>query len=295
MNLFEQVGLLALAAVSAWWSPAPGSSPAAPAEPVTVPLPAVAPLPEKQEAAVAPVVQAKSALVVDLPSNATLFAKDADQPIPIASLAKLMTALLVVERTKSDEVVTVGKLQVTNLESQMGLFEGEQLRVDDLLTGLLVSSGNDAAAVLARHVAGDERRFTELMNERAREIGLRNTRFDNPSGYDEGASYSTARELTILSRAVIAEERIRAYVKLREATVRTVGAREIKLATSNELLGSYLPLGGLKTGTTNAAGPCLVSWVNAGERQLLAVVLNSPDRFQESKSMLDWSLRAYRW
>lgn len=298
MTLFEQAGTVISILLSSFL-PALANPPGAvrSPEPALVPLAEVAPFPTKREPAIAPLIQAKSAMAVDLPSNASLYEKESDQPVPIASITKLMTALLVAERTKPDDIITVPKHGTTSEESQMGLLEGEQLRADDLMAGLLIQSANDAAVALAEQVAGSQEAFTKQMNERASAMGLRQTRFSNPSGYDktEDDSYSTARELSVLARASIAEPRIRALVALKEATVKTVGGRDISLNTTNSLLGTYLPIGGLKTGTTDEAGPCLVSWVNSGDRQLLAVVLNSPDRFQESKSILDWSLRSYRW
>lgn len=297
MNILEHIWLVFLVVVSPLL---PGVLQGSlPAEPLpsrqTVVLQTPAPLPVKQPGAVEPVVGAKSALLVDLPTATTLFAKEPDRVLPIASLTKLMTALVVVERTKPDDLAAVPKLSTGNEESRMGLSTGEQLRVEDLLAGLLIASANDAAVTLADKVGSSEDGFVKIMNDRAEQLGLADTHFDNASGYGQGENVSTTKDLSVLSRAALAEPRIRQLVSLKELTVKSVQGTEYPIATTDELLGSYLPIGGLKTGTSDAAGPCLISLLSAGDRQVLAVVLNSPARFQENKSMLDWSLRAYRW
>lgn len=264
-------------------------------EPLTLTAPPVAPLPTLVEGAVEPVVNAKSALLVDLPSQTTLYAKNPDDSRPIASLTKLMTALLAVERTQPNDIVTVPKLGTTTEESRMGLTEGQHMRAQDLLAGLLVSSANDAAVALAIHIAGSEKEFTEQMNKRAEEMGLKRTHFANPIGLDQEGNYSSAADLAVLARAAIAQSRISDVVGNKELTVTSVEGQPFTIRSTDELLGSYLPIAGLKTGTTDAAGPCLISVVDTGQRKLLAIVLNSPNRFQENKSMLDWGLNSHQW
>jgi D-alanyl-D-alanine carboxypeptidase len=308
MGIVAQLGLLGLLLVS---PVAPGvlnGKPADIPQGPTVTTQAVAPYPVKQPGAVEPVIDAKSALLVDLPSGTTLYAKDPDARLPIASITKLMSALVIVERTKSDAIITVPKLQNRPEESLMGVREGDQLYVDDLLAGSLIASGNDATSALARAVAGSEGRFVDQMNKRAKELGMDDTHFDNPTGYGTGENVSTARDLVVLSRAALAQPRIRQLVGLQEKTVSAVnvpaatpenptpaGPNQYQLKTTDELLGGYLPIAGLKTGTSDAAGPSVISELVSGERQLLAIVLNSPNRFQENKSMLDWALNSYTW
>ncbi len=297
MNVFQQFSLVALTIASVAWPAAlqVSSVPTVTATGQRVPVATPAALPVKVPSAGQPVVQAKSALVLDLPSNTELFAKDADTQRPIASLTKLMTALLVTERLAPQQVVTIPTVSTGVEESRMGLVTGEQLTVRDLLAGMLISSANDAAEVLAVTVSGASQQFAELMNQRAKQLGMEHTHFENPSGFDAGANYSTARDLAVLARAAVASEQIRSLVGQKELTVRSQQGTEYPLRSTDELLGSYLPIAGLKTGTTDAAGPCLLTLLSSGDRQLLAVVLNSPDRFQENKAMLDWALRSYRW
>lgn len=308
MDVLTQLGLLALLVVSPIAPSALNGTPAAiPRGPVVATVP-VAPYPVKQPDAVAPVIAAKSALLLDLPSGTTLYAKDPDARLPIASLTKLMTALLVVERTQPDAVVTMPAIQNRPEESLMNARPGDQFRVDDLLAGALIVSGNDAATVLGRYVSGSDQKFVALMNQRAAELGMSDTHFDNPTGYGTGENVSTARNLSVLSRAAFAQPRIRALVDLKEKTVAALNVpaptpdnpapaepNQYQLQTTDQLLGGYLPIAGLKTGTSDAAGPSLISALISGDRQLLAIVLNSPNRFQENKSMLDWALNEYRW
>jgi D-alanyl-D-alanine carboxypeptidase (penicillin-binding protein 5/6) len=298
MNIIAQLGLLAVLLYSAVNPGALNGQPAKQPTVHTVKLQDPAPAPVKQAGAVEPVVEAKSALLLDLPSGQVLFSKDADTPRPIASLAKLMTALVAVEHTKSEDVVPVGKLTNTPDESLAGFPEGEALRADDMLAGLLITSGNDAARSLAVHVSGTEEKFVNEMNSRAKELGLTHTHFASASGYDranQGETSSSARDLAVLSRAAVAQPRISGVVSLKELTVTGASGTQYKLATTDALLGSYLPVAGLKTGTSDDAGPCLITELSSGNRQLLAIVLNSPNRFQENKAMLDWSLHAYKW
>ena len=308
MGILTQLGLLALLLAS---PVAPGVLNGQPADVPrgpTVATVTVAPYPIKQPGAVEPVIKAKSALLVDLPSGTTLYAKDPDARLPIASITKLMSALVIVERTKPDAVVTVPKLDNRPEESLMGLREGDQLRTEDLLAGSLIASGNDATTVLARSIAGSEGKFVALMNQRAEALGMNDTHFDNPTGYGTGENVSTARNLVILSRAALAQPRIQQLTGLKELTVSALNVpaptpenpapttpNQYRLQTTDQLLGGYLPIAGLKTGTSDAAGPSVISELVSGDRRLLAIVLNSPDRFQENKSMLDWALNSYKW
>lgn len=308
MDFLTQLGLVALLVLSpvapGVLAPSPESSDNAP----TLATNFTAPWPIKQPGAVAPIIEAKSALLVDLPSGSVLFSKNPEARLPIASLTKLMTALLAVEHTQADEVVTIPELQFGSEESLMGLRTGDQLHVEDLLAGALIVSGNDAATLLAQKAGGSTERFVGLMNERAVALGLTDTHFDNPTGYGAGENISSARDLVTLSRVAMEQVRIRNLVGLKELKVTALNLpvptsdnpnptkpNEYDLHTTDQLLGSYLPIAGLKTGTSDTAGQSLISELATADRKLLAIVLNSPSRFQENKSMLDWALRAYRW
>lgn len=297
MTPFEQAWLVTLVVISpilpSVLQTAPPPVPTTRSQTTVLAKPA--PLPVKQSAEIQPVVGAKSALLIDLPSATTLYAKDPDRTLPIASLTKLLTAVIVAERLKPDDVATVPPLASGLEESRLGLIPGDQLRVEDLLAGLLIASANDAALTLATKVSGSEEAFVKLMNERAVALGLSHTNFANASGYGRGENVSNTRDLAVISRSALAEPRIRTLVVIKDLEVTSLTGQKYPIATTDQLLGSYLPIAGLKTGTSDAAGPCLISLLSAGDRQVLAIVLNSPNRFQENKAMLDWSLRAYRW
>lgn len=295
MEFGERLWLAVLAALSVV---SPQAAPAddhqdRPAPPISISQPA--PLPIKRPNAISPIVGAKSALLLDVPSGTTLYAKDPEKSLPIASLTKLMSAYVATRQVAPDEIVTIPPMQIGQEESRIGVQVGQRFRADDLLAASLIASANDATLALAIHAAGSVEEFTKLMNERAKELGMEHTRFTNPTGYDQGENYSSTRDLAALSRNVLTEPRIGNVVGLKEAAIRDADGAEIKLQTTDQLLGGYLPIAGLKTGTTDAAGQCLISLLVSGDRQILAIVLASPDRFQENKSMLDWALTSYRW
>jgi D-alanyl-D-alanine carboxypeptidase (penicillin-binding protein 5/6) len=253
------------------------------------------PFPVKIDQAAQPVVRAKSALVIDLPSNRPLYEQNPDEELPIASLTKLMTAVVVLEHAQPTDLVTIPPERVTSEESQVGLQPGQVFSVRDLMAAMLVASGNDAAHALAIHVSGNEKDFVKLMNEKAHDLELDHTTFATASGFDPGKSRSTASELAVIARMAIAQPLVREVAGQKELTITAADGTPYVIKTTDELIGGYLPIAGLKTGTTDEAGLCLISVLDSGNRQLLAIVLNSPDRFQENKSMFDWALRAYRW
>lgn len=265
------------------------------ADAITLPGAAPAAYPQRKPTATEPVVGAKGVLVTDLGSGATLFTKNEHDTHPIASLTKMMTALIVLQRTSPSDIVTVGEVKTTLDESRMELRSGEQLTVDALLAGMMIQSANDAASALAVHVAGSEEAFVALMNDTAKQLGLQQTHYKNPTGLDSDGAYSTAADQMILARLLIDQPRIASVVAQANATVTNLAGRSYPLTSSNKLLGGYLPVAGLKTGTTDAAGQCLVAVVSADSRRVAAIVLNSPDRFQETKSLLDWSLVSFIW
>ncbi len=262
---------------------------------VIITAPPPAPYPQRKTSATEPLITAKGSQVMDLGSGAVLYAKNEHDTHPIASLTKMMTAFIVLQRTSPGDMVTVGEVKTTVDESRMDLRPGEQLTVDSLLAGMMIQSANDAASALAIHVAGSEEAFVKLMNESARQLGLQETHYKNPTGLDSDGAYSTAADQMVLARLLINQPRIAAVVSEPTATVTNVTGRSYPLTSSNKLLGGYLPIAGLKTGTTDAAGQCLVAVVSEGNRQVAAIVLNSQDRFQETKSLLDWSLTSFTW
>jgi len=237
-----------------------------------------------------PSITAPSALVVDLKSGLVLYEKDANEERPPASTAKLMTALVVVDQVPLDDVVVVSPTAAATAGSRMGLNEGDRLSVLELLYGLLLPSGNDAAVALAQHVAGTQADFVELMNARASAMGLTSTRFTNVHGLDAAGQVTSATDLAALARAALQDPNIAEIVAARSITI---GGRQLQ--NTNELLGVYDGANGVKTGTTDEAGECLIASVTRGGRTTVLVELGSTDRFGDARKLLDYSAEAFAW
>jgi serine-type D-Ala-D-Ala carboxypeptidase (penicillin-binding protein 5/6) len=220
----------------------------------------------------------RAGLAFDLATGRVLWSRDAHRVLPIASLTKLMTALLVVERTRPRDIVKIPRAATRVSGSRMGYLKtGRSVRVETLLQGLLMSSGNDAAVALAVHVAGSERRFVQMMNDRARRLALVCTHYSNPYGLGT-ANHSCPEDLAQLAIRALAQPRIARIARRRSAKVRIgrIGLRW--LATTNPLLRQRYPgTIGLKTGFTDPAGRCLVAAVRRGGRVTVVVVLHSDD------------------
>jgi serine-type D-Ala-D-Ala carboxypeptidase (penicillin-binding protein 5/6) len=253
----------------------------------------------KDSRASIPHVEAKSALLVDADTGIALFSKNPDLRMPMASLTKIMTAAIILEHHRLDEVVTVGSdfNQYKELGVRIWLHQYEKITVGDLLIGLLVPSAGDAAMALAEYHSGTVKLFVDEMNQKAKMLGLVGTQFKNPIGLDEEGHYSTAFDLATLTRYALRFPEFRRIIQMSEATVAsTNGKISHSFKSTDELLGSYLNIEGVKTGTTDEAGQSVINLAkNSRGHEVLSVVLDSPDRFQESKSLLDWSFRNFDW
>ena len=240
---------------------------------------------------VGPDVAARAWVLTDLQSGDFLQGERASRRLPIASTTKIMEALVVLENADLDEEVTVSRdaaAYATPAYSNVGLMPGDTLSVRELLMAAMISSGDDAAYALAEHVGGRAgvNRFVEEMNEEAKTLGLGNTHFENPVGLDEKGHYSSARDLATMARVAMQNPEFRDIVSTQYASIYTPD-REIPLASTNELLFSYGPATGIKTGTTPAAGESLVSSAAIGDESYLCVVLDSKEeRFGASARTL---------
>lgn len=237
-----------------------------------------------------PVLTAKSALLVDQDSGQTLFALHPDDALPPASTAKIMTALIVLQQGNLDDVVTVSAAAAETTGSRMGLVAGETLTVRELLYGLLLPSGNDAAVALAEHVAGSEADFVALMNRTAAELDLKATHFTGPHGMDAAGQTSSAADLLTIARAALKYPIFAQIVATSSAEVSGMA-----LTNTNELLGNYPGADGIKTGTTDAGGECLVASATRQGHRLLAIVLGSSDRYADVRTMLDFAAGGWHW
>lgn len=241
-----------------------------------------------------PSVQADAYLVVNAATGEVLAAQDADERVAIASLTKLMTALVALEHARPDDMVTVARAAAAVGESSAHLVPGERISVGDLLRAALIQSANDAALALAAHVGGGSvARFVELMNEKAVVLGLTGTHFTNPHGLDAPGHYSTARDVTRLAQAAMRLPFVRATVVQRGATI--AGGRQ--LFTWNDLLGRFPNLLGVKTGHTADAGWSQVAAVRGHGVTVYATILGVPTRAERNADLaelLAWGLSRYR-
>jgi D-alanyl-D-alanine carboxypeptidase (penicillin-binding protein 5/6) len=241
-------------------------------------------------------VTAPSAIVIEVSTGQAACAKNADAERPIASTTKLMTALLTLERARLSQRFRASPYRPASVESQIGLLPGERMTVRDLMRGLLVWSGNDAAMALAYGVAGSPRRFVALMNRRARQLGLTETHYANPIGLDAPGNYSSARDLATLARFLRANPFFRATVDLPAVTLHS-GAHPRRFLNRNDLVREYPWVNGVKTGHTRGAGYVLVGSAHRHGVQVVSAVLGTPgesSRDLQSVALLRAGLHGFR-
>lgn len=284
-------------------SPTPANIPGAPNGSATLAAatlsddPASASKPIKDALHISPIIGARGSIAQDINSGEVLFEKNPDERLKIASITKLMTLLIVLDENKLDDVVTVSRTAAGTPGSTMFLAAGEQITEENLIYGALINSANDAAVALAEHNAGSSAAFVVKMNNKAKDLGLTNTHFSNPVGLDDSDNYSSSRDIANLGKYLYHNPLIKKIAKIKNMDVRSVnGNYTHKLESTNKLLDSYLKINGLKTGTTDDAGRCLIAVAeNKDGHEIVTVVLNSPDRFGESKILIDWVFRAFTW
>ena len=217
-----------------------------------------------------------------------VWARNPSTRLPPGSLAKMMTALLVLERADLRSVVTVSREASRETGSRLGLDAGDRMLVIDLLAATLIGSANDACHVLAEHIAGSETKFVTLMNARAREMGLSDTRFANACGHDAPGMRSTARDLARLAETAMGNAVFAKMAGLEDGWISTAdGGKKFPLENKNLLIGRYRGAVGVKTGFTGRAGKCLVALAERGGKRVLLVMLNAPDRWWKAEEILD--------
>lgn len=242
----------------------------------------------------APDTSAEAATVIDNKTGVVLLEKNPDLRHLPASTTKLATALVVLENCLPQTVVKVGYVEGEG--TKMGLATGDQLTVESLLYGLLVPSGNDAAFALANSCAPSYSQFISQMNKKAKDLGMTNTHFQNPAGFDSPMQYSTAHDLTKLSRAAVANPLISKIVATRSIVVSDVtSTKTYYLENVNKLLGVVPGVEGVKTGQTEGSLENLVAKVTRDGNTVITVVLGSGDRFGETTSLIDWAFKNHTW
>lgn len=233
-------------------------------------------------------VSAASAVLMEADSGRILYQKDAHTERAMASTTKIMTALLAAERLDLERDITVNAQAVQVEGTALGLRGGDQISGRDLITGLLLVSGNDAANVLAQEMAGSQEKFAALMNERAAQIGMTHSHFVTPSGLDADGHASTAYDMALLAREALKNDTLAAIFQMKSATIH-MGApkREVTVANHNRLLQLYPDAIGLKTGFTKKAGRCLVSAARRDGVTFIVVTLNCPDDWDDHMHLYD--------
>ena len=249
-----------------------------------------------------PVMSANSVYILDVDSATVLWEKNARQQVLPASTVKIMSALVALEHYRPDDVLTVH--YVDDRGQDLGLFKGEQMTFEDLLYASLVSSANDAASVLAQNYPEGEAGFVFRMNEKARELEMEDTYYVNPSGLNDdyfgnlltGLSLTSARDLSRLTLEAMKNPLFARAVQTLSVQITDVsGNFTYELHNINRLIGQVRGVVGVKTGWTEDAGECLVTYVKRDGRSVLLVVLGSQDRFGESRQLIDWVFGNFQW
>jgi D-alanyl-D-alanine carboxypeptidase (penicillin-binding protein 5/6) len=253
----------------------------------TTVLPCVAPAEEAEPPGSQnrPVIKAAALYMVELKSGRVLLEKNSTRRLPPASLTKIMTALVALDAAPLQEVVKIDRRAVVH-HSSYKFRPGEEFLLRDLVTAMLVASANDACEAVAWHIGGDTHRFVAMMNDRARRLGLENTHFANPCGFDAQSHYSTATDLAKLTEHALGIPEISMMVRTVTRDIETVdGTRQLSLHTTNELLLDP-DVTGVKTGYTSKAGRCLIASMFKDGHRLLLVGLNVKDRWEQAPRLL---------
>lgn len=237
---------------------------------------------------------ARAAVLIERETGRILLASNERQKLPMASTTKVMTALLALEYGRLDEVVTVGRnaYGVPGTSIYLGL--GEQITLHDLLYGLMLASGNDAAVAIAEHIGGDTETFCHIMTERAAQLGCTDTVFLTPHGLPKEGHYTTARDLALIAREAMKHEQFRQIVSTKRASIPWEGRSYQRILNNkNKLLAGYEGATGIKTGYTKAAGRCLVFGAKRNGLEVIGVVLNCANWFDESARLMDMAFERY--
>ena len=255
-------------------------------------------------------IGARAAILMDRQSGMVLWSLNPDLPLPMASTTKIMTAVVILDRGKDrlNEPVTVSKYAFEVAQGGSSQFAaGDVVTLGDLLTAALVKSSNEATIAAAEHLAGDEQTFIGWMNDKAKALGLTNTHFTNPHGFTKPRYYSTkhyssARDLAIMGRYALTHyPRIRELVTIRDTTVTASPRGVVSLHNHNNLLGKQVPsvpgsqVDGIKTGFIKESGYCYVGSATVNDWQLIAVLLNDADRFQDALRLFQYGFSQYDW
>ena len=243
----------------------------------------------------------KSAILIEASTGEVLYEKNANEKLKPASMTKMMTLLLTFETIERGDLKLTDEVIVSINASGMGgsqilLETGEKMTVDNLIKGVAIASGNDAAVALAEKIGGTEDYFVELMNKRATELGLKNTHFQNAHGIDAENHYSTAYDMSVIARELLKHEKITDYTKIYEMYLRENTNRKVWLVNTNKLVRFYDYIDGLKTGYTRGAGYCITLTGMKNGMRLIAVTMDEPSiesRNRETLGLIDYGFAQY--
>lgn len=245
---------------------------------------------------------AKSVILIEATTGEILYEYNAHEKLAPASMTKMMSLLLIMEALdndviKYDDMITASANASSMGGSQILLETGEQMSVDDLLKGITIASGNDAVVALAEAIGGSEANFVKMMNDKARELGLKNTYFQNSHGLDAENHYSSAYDMALIARELVQHDKILEYSSIYETYLRTGTDRQTWLVNTNKLVRFKAGVDGLKTGYTGDSGYCLTATMKKDEMRVIAVVMGEPSstvRNDEVSSLLDYAFAQYR-
>lgn len=245
---------------------------------------------------------AKSSILIEASTGEVIYENNADEKLNPASMTKMMSMLLIIEAIENGSLKWNQMVQVSENASSMGgsqilLETGEKMTVEDLFKGVAIASGNDAVVALAEAVAGTEDAFVDMMNEKAKELNLKNTNFKTPHGLDAANHYSSARDMAIIAKELVKHEKVLEFTSVYEDYLRENTDKKIWLVNTNKLVRFYDGVDGLKTGYTKEAGYCLTATAKKDGMRVIAVVMGEPDsktRNAEVSSMLDYAFAQYK-
>lgn len=245
--------------------------------------------------------QSKSAVLLERDTGAVLFDKNSHKPLPPASMTKIMTMLLIMEAIEDKKLTWDEKVRTSEYAASMGgsqifLEPGEEMTVREMMKGIAIGSANDASVAMAERVAGSEEMFVKKMNQKAKELGLKQTKFKNATGLPKKGHYSSAYDMAMMAKELLRYENITKYTGKYEAFLREDSDKKFWLVNTNRLIKFYPGVDGLKTGFTNEAKYCLTATASKGNMRVIAVVFGAPtpkERNAQITEMLDYGFHQY--
>ena len=246
--------------------------------------------------------EAKSAIMIEASTGSVIYEKNSHEELPMASMTKIMTMLIIMENIDNGKLKLTDEVTASEHASSMGgsqifLEPGEKMTVEEMLKGIAIGSGNDAAVAMAEKIGGTEEGFVKMMNDKAVELGLKNTHFDNACGLDSDNHYSSSYDMAMISKELVKHKKILEYTGTYEDYLRKDSNNSFWLVNTNKLVRFYQGVDGLKTGFTNKAGYCITTTAMKDGMRLITVVMGEPSssvRNSETTSMLDYGFNLYK-